>query len=216
MIKKELSKRSSVYIFDEIPDFETFVYVIKGQHNTFFIDTFCGPDYMKSIIDDMELTSTHNIVVINTHFHWDHIWGNNFFHKNKIVAHKSCQKLIVDNWDEMLRENSIYAKGKLTMNLPNTTSTNKISFISDGINMFYSPGHTKDCISVYDTEDEFLYVGDNLERPHVFVESDDIDAYIKTLNSYLTLKPKKIFAGHTLELDENDIQETIAYLNNLK
>ena len=82
--------------------------------------------------------------------------------------------------------------------------------------MFYSPGHTKDCISVYDTEDEFLYVGDNLERPHVFVESDDIDAYIKTLNSYLTLKPKKIFAGHTLELDENDIQETIAYLNNLK
>ncbi len=122
----------------------------------------------------------------------------------------------MNNWDEMMHENETYAKGNIKMVLPNMLINKSYDFIDDEIHIFHSPGHTSDGISVFDKHDQFLYVGDNLERPNVFVESDDISTYIKTLNHYKSFKAKKYFAGHTLDLDDNDLKETIKYLQNLK
>ncbi|MDL2239888.1 MBL fold metallo-hydrolase, partial [Bacteroidales bacterium OttesenSCG-928-L14] len=173
-------------------------------------------EYMKEIIDDIANRNSNDVIVINTHFHWDHIWGNEAFEKNKIIAHKLCHNLIIEKWDEMLEENREYALADIKMVLPNTLFDNKIDFPEDKITIFYSPGHTDDCISVYDIDEKILFAGDNLEKPQVFVESPNIDNYINSLKYYISLNPNKIMAGHTIDMTINDINETINYLERFK
>ena len=215
MIKEELSKRATVYKFDEINDYITYVYVIKSSKYIYVIDTFCGPDYMKEIIEDIKNSINHTLV-INTHFHWDHIWGNCAFNKCNIISHSLCPVMIDKSWDEMYYDNKMYIKGEMTKRLPDTIFDNILDFPADNIKIFHSPGHTVDSISIFDSEDNFLYVGDNLERPRVFVESPDIDTYIKTITDYLKYNAKNIFAGHTLDLNEKDIHDTVEYLERFK
>ncbi|MDR2084300.1 MAG: MBL fold metallo-hydrolase [Bacteroidales bacterium] len=216
MQQKIISTKITAYVFDEIPDFLTYVYIIFAPKHNFIIDTFCGKDYMTEIINDISNRNSNENIIINTHFHWDHIWGNSAFEKSKIVAHKLCSELIEEKWDEMYEENKEYILGKLVKVLPNTTFENKLYFPEDNIIIFYSPGHTDDCISVFDTEEKILFAGDNLEKPQIFIESPNVNAYIESLKYYIKLNPKKIMAGHTIDLTINDIKETIKYLECFK
>ncbi|MGI6718805.1 MAG: MBL fold metallo-hydrolase [Bacteroidales bacterium] len=214
MEKKVLTNRATSYCFNEIPEYKTYVYTIKTQNKCFIIDTFCGPSAMEQIVDDLNLDSDQEIIIVNTHFHWDHIWGNCFFRKNTIIAHKLCKDLIQQEWQNMMKGNSYLTMGDVLMKLPNKTFSKKLNIKSENINIIYTPGHTNDCITVIDTHDNFLYVGDNLERPEIIIESPDIVTYIKTLKYYLTLNPKGIHAGHTLDITIDDVKKTIEYLKN--
>lgn len=54
-----------------------------------------------------------------------------------------------------------------------------------------------------------------MEKPIVYVEHHDIPTYINTLKSYLGYQPQKIMAGHTLNIKQEDIFDTIEYLEGL-
>lgn len=99
--------------------------------------------------------------------------------------------------------------------MPNNTFKKDIIFHEEGIEIFYSPGHTIDSISIFDYNERVLYVGDNLEKPIIYVESEDIFTYMSTLERYLRYKPKKIVAGHTLNIKEGDVTSTIDYLKKI-
>ena len=215
MLHIPLSKRCDSFCFNEIDNFKTYVYVIRGKEHTFVIDTFCGPEYMEEI-DKIMTLSAENTLVVNTHFHWDHIWGNCFFKDKIIIAHKSCHALIKEQWQNMAAENAKHLTIKTKMYLPNLLFDNTLSFPEDDIEIFYSPGHTKDCITIYDSKDNYLYVGDNMEKPKIFVESPDINSYIDTLRKYQKYHSDKIFAGHTLFLNNDDIEHTIVMLSEAK
>ncbi|MBC7958936.1 MAG: MBL fold metallo-hydrolase, partial [Vallitaleaceae bacterium] len=155
------------------------------------------------------------VVVINTHFHWDHIWGNCSFAKSDIIAHELSRCKMDEVWESQIQRNEKYVMGEIVKQLPNITFSEKLSFLQEGIELFHSPGHTKDCISVFDHQEGILYVGDNLEKPLIYVEDPDVTTYIATLKNYLAYKPKKIIASHTLEITEADLINTIAYLEGL-
>jgi len=213
MVKLEnISENSTVYTFDELQEYLTNVFVIEKKNRVYIIDTFCGDGYMKPILKSL---GNKEIVVINTHFHWDHVLGNCCFDGCTIISHEKCRKLLEECWESQLAENKKYILGNADKKLPNVTFDSKIYFEDDKIELFYSPGHTVDSISIYDYEEEILYVGDNLEKPMISVESNDIEAYIKTLETYISYKSKKIMAGHTLNLNERDILHTIGYLKGL-
>jgi glyoxylase-like metal-dependent hydrolase (beta-lactamase superfamily II) len=50
-----------------------------------------------------------------------------------------------------------------------------ISFPNDGIEIFHTPGHSIDSISIYDKKDQILYAGDNIGDT-----DDNIVPYIDT------------------------------------
>lgn len=210
---EKISENSKVYIFDELQNYLTNVFVIEKKDKAYILDTFCGEGYMKPILKSLE---NKEIVVINTHFHWDHVLGNCCFNNCAVISHKKCRNLLEECWESQLNKNKKYILGNVNKKLPNVTFDSKIYFEDDKIELFYSPGHTVDSISIYDNEEGILYVGDNLEKPMISVESDDIETYIKTLETYISYKPKKIMAGHTLNLNERDILDTIGYLKGLK
>ncbi len=214
MEKIVLSNRSTAYCFDEIPEYKTYVYTIKTKNKCFIIDTFCGPNAMEPIVEDLNLDNNQEIIIINTHFHWDHIWGNCLFNKNTIISHKLCYKLIQQEWKNMYDGNSYLAMGNVSMKLPNKTFNKSLKFKDEDIKIVFTPGHTDDSITIIDLYDNFLYVGDNLEKPKVFIESPNIVSYIKTLKNYIKLSPKEIHAGHTLNITLEDVKNTIEYLKN--
>lgn len=211
----KISENCNVFIYDHIESYTTNVFLIEKKSKVFLIDTFCGADSMMPIKKALEGVSKE-VIVINTHFHWDHVWGNCSFKENMIISHEKCRELLDKHWDEQLKKNEKYILGNTEKYLPNLIFNTNINFHNEGIEIFYSPGHTIDSISIFDHDEKILYAGDNLEKPIIYVEDKDIETYIKTLKKYLDYKPKKIMAGHTLNLTEDNINQTIKYLNDLK
>lgn len=216
MIMKKISNDANVYIYDNIENYLTNVFLIQKKSRIYIIDTYCGSHSMIPILNILKDTSpTKEVIVINTHFHWDHVWGNYCFKENKIISHELCKKLLEESWETQINKNKKYICGKVEKCLPNITFKDNYIFEEDSIELFHSPGHTIDSISVFDHEEKILYVGDNLEKPIIYVESKDINTYINTLENYFNYHPQKIVAGHTLDLTEKDILDTIKYLKAL-
>lgn len=216
MIIHKISRQAAAFAFDNIESFSTYIYLLEKSSRYYLIDTCCGEDSIRRALDQANINPEKETVIINTHFHWDHVWGNGYFKDNIIIGHELCGEFLNRFWDSQLEQNGRYQDGPVEKVLPNWTFTKKILLKNDGLEIFHSPGHTRDSISVFDHRDKILYAGDNLEKPIVYVESDDLQAYIKTLEKYLSYKPKKIFAGHTLDLTEKDILNTLGYLQALQ
>ncbi|PKM56845.1 MAG: MBL fold metallo-hydrolase [Firmicutes bacterium HGW-Firmicutes-3] len=215
MKRVKLNRDTYAYTFDTLEGFDTSVYVIEKKERVYVVDTFCGPEAMLPIIEEFPSMKTKEVVVINTHFHWDHIWGNGAFKDKEIISHHLCKRLILEQWHRQITENSKYQMGDVQMIVPSHTFEDKLEW-DDGMLLFHSPGHTSDSLSIYDQETGLLIVGDNLEMPLIYIEAQDLDAYITTLIKYEALNPKRITASHTLHIEKYMLDETILYLEALK
>jgi len=212
-----ITGNSVAYIYNEIIEYYTCVFLIEKKNRFFVIDTFCGSLSMEPVIRHLEkIAPKKEVVIVNTHFHWDHVWGNVAFKDKTIVGHRFCREDLLNNWQSQIDNNGQYISGKVEPVLPSLVFDKSIFFPDDQIEIFHSPGHTRDCISVFDWAEGALYVGDNVETPVVYVEDPDLDTYVETLNHYLSLPTRKIFSSHTLEITNLDIQKTIDYLLMIK
>ena len=210
-----LAPDSCIFEFDELTDYKTYVASIYRNHTIYLIDTFLGPEAMHQIMRYLEKHfSYQQVVVINTHYHFDHIWGNCYFENSTIIAHHQCKENIKNLFWQEAQSNYAYRLGDVSMQLPTFTFESSLS-LEDDLTAFYSPGHTDDSISIYDAKTKILYVGDNLERPLLHTESKDLNAYLNTLKYYQKLPINTITAGHTLSLTKDDLQQSIAYLESL-
>jgi glyoxylase-like metal-dependent hydrolase (beta-lactamase superfamily II) len=148
------------------------------------------------------------VVVINTHHHWDHIWGNHMFQGNQIISHSLCRDLIDQKWEEMIKTKGKYIMGVTKPCLPTMTFEQEIYFPEDHIRLFYSPGHTIDSISVVDEEDNIINIGDNIGddmteiMPSLATKKED---YISTLRNYIDLNVKYYVSGHNIVVDKTVI-----------
>lgn len=212
MTKEKITTRATAYHFSDLP-MATFVYVIKSARRVWVIDTFCGSLSMEPVLQDMP--EGREVMVVNTHFHWDHVWGNCAF-TGEVVSHRRCRELLAAGWEQELAKYGKYRRGRVERRLPTITFEQRLFFPEEGIELFYSPGHTADSISLFDHEDRLLYVGDNLERPLVYVEDPDLDAYLRTLEEYKKYRPQLLMAGHAKNLTLEEVEGTIDYLRHLK
>jgi len=212
----KISRQATVFTFDNIASYLTHVYLIEKASRNFLIDTYCGPDSILPALSAIKIDPTKELVVINSHFHWDHVWGNCAFPDKFIISHEICREYLNQFWESQLEKNGEHVTGQVVKTLPNCTFTDRLMLYDEGLEIFHSPGHTKDSISIFDQEEKILYVGDNLEKPIIYVESNDLQTYINTLEKYLTYKPSKIVSGHTLDLTEADVTKAIKYLQALQ
>ena len=150
--------------------------LILGTKRNYLVDTGIGSGSIVPVLEHLR-GDEKPVVVINTHCDWDHIWGNHVFKDGLIIAHTKTRELIDKHWDECVAELADRMDGEVIKCLPNLVFDNKLSFPDDGIEIFYSPGHTIGCISVYDSVDKVLYAGDNIGDT-----DDEIIPYINTDN----------------------------------
>lgn len=212
-----LAPGTTAYEFDELTGYTTSVFYLERTRHDFLIDTFCGPDAMASLVKARESRGSGKpLIVVNTHYHWDHVWGNSTFGSSVIAAHRLCAQHLKDSWEEQILENGTYYMGERVMCLPGLLFDDELNFPEDGIILKYTPGHTDDCISVFDEREGMLFAGDNLELPLVHIEDLNLDAYERTLQLYLSNKPRHVFASHTTCMGQKDIVDTLDYIGQLK
>lgn len=204
----KIKNRSILFTTSPASTWNLNVHLIKGEKNNYIIDTGVGSlgispvkEYIKNDIKP--------IVVINTHYHWDHIWGNGLFRENIIVSHKMCREMIESKWEEMIQNNSKYICGEAQMYLPNLVFEKEMYFPEDKIRFIYTPGHTIDSISVLDEEEKVINVGDNIGDsmdeiiPNLYCESS---LYADTLLKYSNMDFDTCISGHNVILGKEVIK----------
>lgn len=219
---KKIHKRGLLFSFEELnqPPFNciTNVYVIVGKENYFICDTYLGPYFMKKVKTHLELNyGMKKYIVFNSHNHWDHIWGNCEFRDSQIISHERCKELIeAHGEDDLVRHKKQFAKDDVDIVLPNATFVNKMMFDKEGLEFFFSPGHSEDSSSCFDFEDKTLFVGDNIDDPiPSFLCWGELETYKATLKNYLSYKPERVIQSHGDVMDSDVIIQNINYLDDL-
>ncbi len=199
--------------------FYTTTHLIFGEHRVYVCDSFLGPKSMEEIakIIKDEGADDKPVVVFNSHADWDHIWGNCYFKDAMILGHEQCRVRINEEGEAELEKNGEHQQGEVILTPPTVVFEDKYIFEDDGMEFFYSPGHTFDSASCYDHREGVLFVGDNVESDIPCVTSLDIDTYINTLQSYLERDWEFLVLGHDpVQSDDKLIQDNLDYLRLLK
>ena len=179
-------------------DYDLNLGLIMGTKYNYIIDTGLGSGSVAPMLDYIG-ECTRPIIVINTHSHWDHVWGNWIFEKNMIIAHTECRELTDKFWDESLQKNSKYIDGEIHKCIPNMIFEDSLYFPDDGISIFHTPGHTSDSISVYDSIEKVLYAGDNIGDteteiiPNIYTNKE---TFLQLIGTYLQYDFDFCISGH--------------------
>lgn len=213
---KKVGSRGVLFTFYDL-GIPTNVYLICADKNVYIIDTYLGPDVMDEI--NQYIAANHGdkaVIVVNTHSHWDHVWGNCLYKNSLIISHVLCRELMEKEGLEELLKYEKYKRGEVKIACPNLTITGRLYFEEDSVLIYHTPGHTVDGISVVDIEDKVLYAGDNLERPIPYVTSKNLKQYEEVLEEYLKLDVETVIGGHTGCEDKALVRDNLYYIKKLQ
>ncbi|HYE67244.1 MAG TPA: MBL fold metallo-hydrolase [Anaerovoracaceae bacterium] len=198
---EKISSRNIIFKY-KIADWDLNIQLIMGKKFNYIIDSGLGASSTAPIMEYLR-NNSKPMILINTHFHWDHIWGNHTFKDCTIISHRLCRELILIKWDEMTDKNKQFIKGDIQMCLPNLVFEDTLYFPDDKIRIIYTPGHTTDSISVLDEEERIINVGDNIgDTMDEIVPSigTNKDTYINTLQRYKSIDFDTCISGHNVTL----------------
>lgn len=210
MTLEKITRRNIVFKFQNVSEWDLNIHLIMGDKYNYIIDTGLGSLSMAPVIE--YLKGYHNpIIIINTHHHWDHVWGNHIFSDCAIVSHRLCREKLEMKWDDMLQKNKRFMDGDVQRSLPNMVFEDTLYFPDDHIRLFFTPGHTADCISVLDETERVLNVGDNIgdTLDEIVPELETEKAvYLNTLLQYKARDFNICVSGHNIVLGK-DIIDTV-------
>ena len=197
MKTEKIGKRNIIFKYN-LPEWNLNLHLILGQRYNYIIDTGLGSESVEPMKEYLG-NDPKPIIVINTHYHWDHIWGNHCFNGHSIISHRHCRRIVKEKWSDMLSKNKSYIRGEVKLCLPNLVFEDCIHFPDDGICVFHTPGHTIDSISVFDQQDRVLNAGDNIgDTPEEIVPSLKTSeaVYLHSLQRYRELDAAACISGH--------------------
>ncbi|MHA1124069.1 MAG: MBL fold metallo-hydrolase [Candidatus Heimdallarchaeota archaeon] len=191
------------------------IYVVNGNEHFFISDGYFGPEILKEVVNYLEKEfEKKQYVLFSSHWHWDHLRGNNFFDDATIISHQLTKKLIIKNNIDKSLVMGKYRQRKIV--LPNLTFSKEYTeFENENITFFHSPGHSEDSSSCYDSKNKVLFAGDNIEYPFPYVTSSDLSTYISTLKKYLKYPIEFVIPSHGYVSDKKLIESNLRYLESL-
>lgn len=205
----------------------TNMYLIKGSHTAILLDTGCGYQPIRPVVDD--LLGGLDLLVINSHNHWDHIGGNGEFEETYI--HRLDFKKLMSPMDiSFLRSSPSPRISKFeTSNFTLSFSETNIPLVGDEIfnlggleiSLMRTHGHTPGSISLISSEGD-LFTGDTYHYGAYFLPPDHIiPDLIASLDQLLNLKDEfpsiNVYPGHEKYLiDLNNVSNLINAISNLE
>jgi glyoxylase-like metal-dependent hydrolase (beta-lactamase superfamily II) len=165
---------------------------------------------LNDLIRDKKLNP---VLLLNTHCHLDHIFGNGFILKRYGLRTHSCES------DEMNRKSAVQHAGLfgLTMNEPPEpemfiSDNQVITFGTTELVALYVPGHTSGSIAFYSKMNNCVFTGDALFSGSIGrtdLQGGNYDTLIESIKSRLfTLPPETVvYSGHGSETTiENEMR----------
>ncbi|MBR3786325.1 MAG: DUF1893 domain-containing protein [Firmicutes bacterium] len=147
-------------------------FLIIGSERALLFDTGMGRENIK---DEVEKLWQGELVVVNSHSHFDHVGDNWRF---PVVYGAPGE-----NADLVAREGSERLKIK-----PYSREIVSDSYVFDlgnrRLEVIYTPGHSNDCIMLHDLDYKVLFVGDSYYNGPLFVQMDDPQFGRSSLEGY--------------------------------
>jgi len=178
-----------------------------------------GAYFRRSISSLTQKPVTHLLL---THYHGDHVFGNQAFGDCEIVAHRLLKEKMEenlgtvwapDNLEKMMedvrrnRPERAWLYEGLKIVLP--TKTFDECFTLDGVEMIHMGGHTAGSSVVYVADDRVLFAGDLVFAetfPWAGDPSANPDDWIQAFREILTMDVETIVSGHGPLCDKSEIR----------
>ena len=217
---KHIGSRGIVINYPDLLDTDfsctTNVYVINDPEEKVIIDTFLGPQLMAETMKTLKIDPSEIKKVINTHSDWDHIWGNSCFKEASTIAHIRFEDHLVYPGSSDFQELIKYARGPVVISKPSITFESRLVLPENGLEVFHTPGHSADSISVYDAKDQILITGDNCEAPiPSYVNAMLLNEHLASLVRYLDYDFHYIIPGHGEIMTRKELLVNIQYIEDL-
>ncbi|MFE4428922.1 MBL fold metallo-hydrolase [Peribacillus butanolivorans] len=203
-------KKSSIIFFER--KFPSANMTLINDQLPILIDTGFGSDVKETeqLLIEAGVSPEELHLIVNTHYHSDHIGGNFHFQKNygvTIAAHKweadlinSCDpEACSAEWlDQPVEPYRVDKKLSDNDEIPTGSRTLKV---------LYTPGHTLGHISLYEPEDEILICGDLFHKNdigwlNIFREGvSSIQRSMESLDRLSTLSIRQAYSGHGPQIE---------------
>ena len=203
-------KKSSIIFFER--KFPSANMILIKDQLPILIDTGFGSDAKdtEQLIKEAGVSPEELHLIVNTHYHSDHVGGNFHLQKNygvTIAAHKweadlinscdpeACSAEWLDQPVEPYRVDT-----KLSDN-------DEINTGSRTLKVLHTPGHTLGHISLYEPEEEILICGDLFHKNdigwlNIFREGvSSIQRSIESLDRLSTLRIQQAYSGHGPQME---------------
>ena len=189
--------------------------LIIGDTGAIVIDTGFTDEIGAHLAKEVaKLTNKPVKVVINTHHHGDHTFGNSAFPGAKVISSEMCRKLLIENEGEWLG----LIQDVLGRKLPNTRAVlatevyankTKTDVTLDGVKLtFWVPeaAHTAGDMMIWLPDDKVLVGGDILVNQTVPVFRDaQVKKWIEALAEVKAIPAKTIIPGHGPLMKTSDV-----------
>jgi glyoxylase-like metal-dependent hydrolase (beta-lactamase superfamily II) len=201
-------------------------FVVITDRYAVVIDTFSTPEdaaqMMELVRPELE---NRQLLVVNTHQHYDHVWGNSLFAVGKEfaapilaselsreIARAQDAKLLKKQAEEsrfaglQLLEPNLYFRGEFLIDVGDLS-----------LRLIPAPGHTPDQIVVWIPELSILLAADALEFPFPYVANPaDLPVMLETMRKLQALNPKTVLPCHGGVHDASLIDRNLAYFTLLE
>ncbi|RKM55359.1 GNAT family N-acetyltransferase [Butyrivibrio sp. CB08] len=188
-----------LYLLDEQHDATG--YIVVGEEKVCVIDTMNGYNDLHKVVREI---TDKPIIVVNTHGHPDHIFGNIYFDE----AYMNPKDLELANMFTTTDEFKAFSKrqdGKMPEFKP-IKGGDVIDLGGKTLEVYDLPGHTPGGIVLLLKEDRILFSGDSINH-HLWMQLDGcskMSEMVKTLDSVMFLEEKAdyILHGHAQDFDD--------------
>ncbi len=198
----------------EAEGFPTVATVVLTPRRALVVDTLTGPEHMTPVLEFLAAEAgDRSRLVVNTHHHWDHVFGNAAFPGVDIVAQRACPRLIqaqLDGGDESLR-----LPPEEGVPLPTITFGDRLSFLDEdeAVHLIHTPGHSEDSLVVFLAGSRLLLGGDTVEWPLPnFGQRDCREEWVRTLRQLKQLPVDLVVPAHGPAMDKHIIDANERYV----
>jgi cyclase len=201
-----------VYVFTSGVYAEVTATVVFTDEGAVLVDTLPFPLETRVIRDFVAQRRTKVLYVVNTHSHADHTYGTYLFPEAVVIAHYRCRQLM-----ERHAETSLAEAKKQTPQLADVVIRYPELLFNEGmtlriggktIELTYSPGHSRDVITVHVLEDRLMIASDTV-MPVPYIVGGDLDDMILSLAAIKQKNLENLVQGHGSILLRGEIEETL-------
>lgn len=179
--------------------------ILHDAAHAALIDPALLPDEVEDIAAFCEQQQLGVETIVITHHHWDHVLGAARFPGARVVtqqayiAQTACDlKRTRTSIRRFYEEEGIVSPASFDPPVPDQT-VDRITGLMVGdvrVQLFQTPGHARDHLSVYDAESACLWAGDLLSDLEIPFVSDRLDAYERTLGMFAGMVVEELVPGH--------------------
>jgi cyclase len=198
--------------------------IIIDKDGIVVVDTLISAKEARRFIKDIRAISAKPVkLVIDTHYHLDHVFGNSEFARlgAMIVAHTADNVTLRSRGEYVLKNAGNFGLSKDDMQgtelaYPALAFNDRmeIHLGSKKINLIFTgSSHSEGSILVYLPDSKVLFTGDILFADrHPYMGDADVDGWIKTLDFIMGMDVATIIPGHGPISSKKDIADMKNYL----